>query len=145
MPQESTDCPAKTSETVLSGSNCFACGPGNPRGLRLVFHREKEGAMAALWTPEPELEGYSGIVHGGIVSTVLDEAMAKVVAESGAQALTAELRVRFRQQTPSGTQLRIRGWIESRTRRMIQTEAQLCAADGSELAHAWAVFLPVAK
>jgi len=134
-----------TDSTALAGSNCFACGPRNPRGLRLEFHRQEDGSMAAQWTPEAELEGYGGIVHGGIVSTVLDEAMAKVVAENGAQALTAELRVRFRQQTPSGQELCIRGWIESRTRRMIQTEAQLCAADGSELAHAWAVFLPVAK
>ena len=87
---------------ILSASSCFACGPDNPRGLHLVFEKTADGAMTAEWIPEPEMEGYQGIVHGGLVSTVLDEAMAKVVDASGAKALTAELRVRFRQQVSSG-------------------------------------------
>jgi acyl-coenzyme A thioesterase PaaI-like protein len=97
--------------------------------------------MTAEWIPEPEMEGYQGIVHGGIVSTVLDEAMAKVVDATGVQALTAELRVRFRQQVPSGSPVRVRGWIESRNKRVINAEAALTGADGVELAHSWAVFL----
>ncbi len=126
---------------ILSASSCFACGPDNPRGLRLAFQTNEGGEMIAEWIPEPELEGYQGIVHGGIVSTVLDEAMAKVVDASGAEALTAELRVRFRQQVPSGRQACVRGWIESRNKRVINTEAALTGAGGVELAHAWAVFL----
>jgi acyl-coenzyme A thioesterase PaaI-like protein len=97
--------------------------------------------MVAEWIPEPELEGFQGIVHGGIVSTVLDEAMSKVVAESGAKVLTAELRVRFRQQVPSGKTIRVRGWIDGQNKRVTKTEAVLTLCDGTELAHAWATFL----
>jgi len=129
----------------LSVRSCFACGQDNPRGLRLVFHASESGEMAAEWIPELELEGYLGIVHGGIVSTVLDEAMAKVVDATGAEAVTAELRVRFRQQVSPGSPVRVRGWIESRNKRMINTEAALTDADGVELAHSWAVFLPLKK
>ena len=125
----------------LSAPSCFACGPDNPRGLHLVFEGSESGEMSAEWIPEPEMEGYEGIVHGGLVSTVLDEAMAKVVDASGAKALTAELRVRFRQQVCSGSPLHVRGWIESRNKRVINTEAVLSSAGGVELAHAWAVFL----
>jgi acyl-coenzyme A thioesterase PaaI-like protein len=142
--QEEAKMKTMEATAALDGSRCFACGPEHPRGLRLHFAASEDGAMVAEWTPASDLEGYGGIVHGGIVSTVLDEAMAKVVAATGAQALTAELRVRFKQQTPIGAPLRVRGWIEIRKRRMILTEAELLAADGSELAHAWAVFLPVA-
>jgi acyl-coenzyme A thioesterase PaaI-like protein len=124
-----------------SQSSCFACGPDNPRGLHLKFQRNKVGEMVAEWIPEPELEGFQGIVHGGIVSTVLDEAMSKVVAESGAKALTAELRVRFRQHVPSGKTICVRGWIDSQNKRMTKTEAVLTSSDGTELAHAWATFL----
>ena len=124
-----------------SGSSCFACGPDNRRGLHLNFQRNKVGEMVAEWIPEPELEGFQGIVHGGIVSTVLDEAMSKAVAESGVKALTAELRVRFRQQVPSKKMARVRGWIDSRNKRTIKTEAALTSSDGTELAHAWATFL----
>jgi len=121
--------------------SCFACGPDNPRGLHLRFQRNKVGEMVAEWIPEPELEGFQGIVHGGLVSTVLDEAMSKVVAESGVKALTAELRVRFRQQVASGKMICVRGWIDSQNRRMTKTEAVLTSSDGTELAHAWATFL----
>jgi len=126
---------------TLSARSCFACGLDNPRGLHLVFQTSESGEMTAEWIPEPEMEGYQGIVHGGIVSTVLDEAMAKVVDATGVQALTAELRVRFRQQVPSGSPVRVRGWIESRNKRVINAEAALTGADGVELAHSWAVFL----
>jgi acyl-coenzyme A thioesterase PaaI-like protein len=122
-------------------SSCFACGPDNSRGLRLHFQGNEAGEMVAEWIPESELEGFQGIVHGGIVSTVLDEAMSKVVAESGVKALTAELRVRFRQHVPSGKMIRVRGWIDSQNKRMTKTEAVLTSSDGTELAHAWATFL----
>lgn len=127
--------------SVLSAGCCFACGPENPRGLHLVFEQSSSGEMSAEWIPEPELEGYQGIVHGGLVSTVLDEAMAKVVDATGVPALTAELRVRFRQRVPSGRPARVSGWIKSENKRVIHTEAVLCGANGVELAHAWAVFL----
>lgn len=125
----------------LEPSNCFACSPGNARGLKLDFQRTAEGAMTADWVPDADLEGYRGIVHGGVVSTALDEAMAKVVDAMEIDGLTAELRVRFRKQVRSAAPARVKGWLESRERRVVRTEASLCGSDGSELAHAWATFL----
>jgi acyl-coenzyme A thioesterase PaaI-like protein len=122
-------------------SSCFACGPDNPHGLRLQFERNQNGEMTAEWFPPSSTEGFDGIVHGGIVSTVLDEAMAKAVVAAHVEALTAELKVRFRRHVASGSRVQIRGWIESRNKRVIKTEAALTGADGAELAHAWASFL----
>lgn len=124
-----------------SASTCFACGTDNLRGLHLEFRLREDEGMVAEWTPDSDLEGYPGIVHGGIVSTVLDEAMAKIVAANEGKALTAEMRVRFRRQAPSGQVAHIRGWIESQNKRMINAEAELTAQDGTELAHAWGTFL----
>jgi acyl-coenzyme A thioesterase PaaI-like protein len=122
-------------------SSCFACGPDNPRGLLLRFEKNEAGEMTAEWIPESFTEGFDGIVHGGIVSTVLDEAMAKAVVDAKLEALTAELRVRFRRHVASGSRVQIRGWIYSRNKRVIKTEAAITSADGTELAHAWASFL----
>lgn len=97
--------------------------------------------MTAQWKPDAAFEGFRGIVHGGVVSTVLDEAMSKAVSATGAEALTAELRVRFRHRVATGGNFRIRGWIVKRNKRLIETEAELNAADGTEHAHAWARFL----
>lgn len=128
-------------EGVLSSSRCFACSPINQRGLHLQYQRDEKGVMEAEWIPDADLEGFEGIVHGGIVSTVLDESMAQAVSASGINALTAELRVRFRQQVSSGKPLHLKGWIEQRNKRMIHAEALLTDDSGVELAHAWSIFL----
>ena len=124
-----------------SQSACIVCGESNPRGLQIRFRREEDGAITANWTPSSAWEGFRGIVHGGIVSTVLDEAMSKAVAATGAEALTAEIRVRFRRHVDAGMPFSIRGWIVSRNKRLMKTEAVLTAGDGTEHAHAWATFL----
>jgi acyl-coenzyme A thioesterase PaaI-like protein len=131
--------PARLSARV--NATCFACGPDNPRGLRLVFEQGADGAMSASWTPDRTLEGFDGIVHGGLVSTVLDESMAKAVVASGAEALTVEIRVRFRKHVVADQALRVCGWITETNKRVIRAEASLTDAEGAELAHAWASFL----
>ena len=128
-------------EDGMDASQCFACGPSNPRGLHLDFRKDELGKWCAAWIPEAEFEGFRGIVHGGIVSTVLDESMAKAVTGAGVQAFTVELRVRFRRQVQPGTALQIHGWVVEHDRRMYKTEAALATQDGAELAHAWATFL----
>ena len=56
---------------------CIVCGPNHPRGLRITYEQDSSGSSTASWIPTSEWEGFRGIVHGGIISTVLDEAMAK--------------------------------------------------------------------
>jgi acyl-coenzyme A thioesterase PaaI-like protein len=122
---------------------CVVCGPDNPHGLQIRFEREADGTAAANWRPAKNWEGFQGIVHGGIISTVLDEAMSKAVAALECEALTGELRVRFRRHVASGEDLHIRGWIVKRMKRLIKTEATLTSADGAERAHAWGTFVAV--
>ncbi len=124
-----------------SQAGCFVCGQENSRGLRIRFEQQNGGGTAASWRPARECEGFAGIVHGGVVSTVLDEAMSKAVAATGTEALTVELRVRFRRHVASGETFLIRGWIVRRNRRLVETESSLTAPDGTEHAHAWARFL----
>jgi acyl-coenzyme A thioesterase PaaI-like protein len=126
-------------------SACFVCGEDNAKGLNIPFRRREDGAVTAIWTPGRSWEGFRGIVHGGIVSTVLDEAMSKAVAAAGSEALTAELRIRFRLPVESGATFTIRGWIVRESKWLIETEAVLTASDGTEHAHAWARFLSLAK
>jgi acyl-coenzyme A thioesterase PaaI-like protein len=124
---------------------CFACGVDNPHGLRLEFCFDPDGTATASWVPDIQWEGARGIVHGGIVTTLLDEAMAKAVAATGCKSLTADLRVRFHRYTKTGEVLQVRGWIAKHRKRLIETEATVIAPDGSERAHAWARFLVVTK
>jgi acyl-coenzyme A thioesterase PaaI-like protein len=107
--------------------------------------RERDGTISAEWRPTENWEGFEGIVHGGIISTVLDEAMSKAIAARSYEAMTGELRVRFRHYVAAGEDLRIRGWVVETVKRLIKAEATLTAADGSERAHAWARFLALPR
>ena len=122
-------------------SSCYVCGLDNPRGLHLVFERSEGGEMSATWTPDSTLEGFEGIVHGGLVSTVLDESMAKAVAATGVEALTAELRIRFRHHVIAGNPLVVCGWVTESSTRVIRAEAKLLDSARMELAHGWSSFL----
>ncbi|MGC8793277.1 MAG: PaaI family thioesterase [Bryobacteraceae bacterium] len=126
---------------VLSNPACIVCGPENPRGLKLRFQARDDGEVVAEWTPTSDWEGFRGIIHGGIVTTVLDEAMSQAVSARGWPALTCELRVRLRRHVEPGRTLQVRAWVVERQRRKILTEATLAAPGGQEHAHAWATFL----
>lgn len=137
----------RTESTVHAETQnaCFVCGQQNPNGLQIHYEQNAGGEVSACWTPKAKWEGFRDIVHGGIVSAVLDEAMSKAVIGLRCAALTAELRVRFRHHVRPGEPLVIRGWVVQRARRIIRTEATLTAVDGSERAHAWGSFLPLSK
>jgi len=134
-----------TAVSVQFQRTCFACGVDNPHGLQLEFRFDPDGTASASWVPDIQWEGPRGIVHGGIVTTLLDEAMAKATAAAGCKTMTADLRVRFHRYAKIGEVLQIRGWIVKYRKRLIETEATVMAPDGSERAHAWARFLVVTK
>lgn len=130
---------------VRDDHNCFGCGRLNPHGLRLRFSiQEGERGVWAAFTPRPEDEGYGGMVHGGIVTTLLDEAMAWAIAVQGLWAVTAKIDVRFRSPVLIGLPLRAVGWVAADRGRLIETVGELrAAADGGLLAEATATFARV--
>jgi len=120
-------------------NRCFVCGPDNPSGLRLVFRREGE-AVVAEFVPREEHVGWEGIVHGGLLAAVLDDAMGNVFFLQGYQALTARMEVRFRRPVRPGDRLRVRAWVEREDGRTITTRAEL-VRDGEVVCSGQGVFL----
>jgi acyl-coenzyme A thioesterase PaaI-like protein len=82
-----------------------------------------------------------GTIHGGIITTVLDEAMSKAIIACGWEAFTVELRVRLRERVCPGEELRVQGWVVEKRKRRILAEASLTGEGARERAHAWAAFL----
>jgi acyl-coenzyme A thioesterase PaaI-like protein len=121
-------------------SNCFACGRHNPNGLHLTFEGGSHG-VEATWIPNDTSESFQDTVHGGLITTVLDEAMSKAIMASGWQAFTVCISARFHSRISPGERLRVHGWIVERRKRRILTEASLINDSGIERAHARATFL----
>src|SRR5436305_1243024 len=90
------------SRLIKSPNNhCFGCGPGNPHGLHLHFH-EHDGVVTSTFTTEQWQEGWEGVIHGGILATLLDESMAYVLYFAGIRAVTARMEVRYRRPLAKG-------------------------------------------
>jgi acyl-CoA hydrolase len=122
-------------------TNCFGCGADNPHGLKIDFYINHHGAACARWIPARSCESFPGTIHGGLLTTAMDEAMAKAILATGTKALTCELRVRLHESVRPNDSLEVRGWIVKRNRRLIHTEASILNASGAKHAHAWATFL----
>jgi acyl-coenzyme A thioesterase PaaI-like protein len=125
---------------VEEHTGCVVCGVDNTTGFQITYTTETAGTVSAHWIPTIRYEGFKGLIHGGILATVLDEAMAKAVVSLGLEALTGELRVRFRHHIEPGEPLQITGWAVSHRGRIIKLEAALCTLAGEERCHAWGVF-----
>jgi acyl-coenzyme A thioesterase PaaI-like protein len=90
---------------------CLVCGDTNGRGFQLNFTVAADGSVSAVFQCEESLEGYAGIVHGGVVSCLLDGAMTNCLFARGIIAVTAELTVRFQRLLRVGEPARVRAWI----------------------------------
>jgi len=92
----SADISVGTSTRGHAHPACFVCAPQHSTGLCLRFTREPDGSVAAPFECDGTYEGYPGMVHGGIVSSLLDGAMTNCLFAQGEVAVTADLHVRFR-------------------------------------------------
>jgi acyl-coenzyme A thioesterase PaaI-like protein len=123
---------------------CFACGKLNPIGLKLEFF-EEQGKYMANFTAGPEHQGYDGIVHGGIISTLLDEIMARYPYTKGLNSVTARLEVRYRQPTPIGQRLTLTGWVTGHRGRIYEMAGTVQLPDGTITAEGKATVMVVGE
>ena len=120
---------------VVKYSRCFVCGDQNQHGLNAKFFDDGKQVVTEIVT-EPVFEGYQGIYHGGIISTLLDEVMVKAVLARDILAVTAEITVRFRQPVGIGVKLRFAGRILRNKGRIYVTEGEAVGEDGTVYATA---------
>jgi acyl-coenzyme A thioesterase PaaI-like protein len=132
------------SKPVLqSDTFCFACGKDNPLGLHMTFTDEGEDYVCH-WHPEAHHQGWSQILHGGLVSTLLDEVMTWRLVSRGINVVTAEVTVRLKAPTPLDQELTIRARVVSQRRRLYEVEGEITLPDGAVTATATAKFMEVA-
>ena len=111
---------------------CFACGVRNPIGLKLQFEILPGKRLRTVWTPRPEHTGFQDIVHGGLVATVLDEVMIRLLYALGIRAVTAELTTRLVKPLRSGHAYRFESRLVEDKGRIVTTEADGFDAESGE-------------
>ena len=118
---------------------CFACGRLNSIGLHLRFAPvleagatgDERAGVEAHYHPRPEDQGFPGVMHGGILVTLLDEAMAwAMFAHDNILGVTAKMETRYRRQVPPDEVVTVRGFVTRVRGRRVEVEAALL--DGAE-------------
>jgi acyl-coenzyme A thioesterase PaaI-like protein len=102
--------PAPLTITPIADNYCFVCGRDNPRGLKIkvTYFPEELAAETELALPR-EYQGWAEVIHGGILSTLLDEMMAHAVWHFAGPGLTLSLEVRFHAPLKPDEAIRVRG------------------------------------
>ncbi|MBF0198208.1 MAG: PaaI family thioesterase [Planctomycetes bacterium] len=94
-------------------NHCCICGELNPRSLGLSFKELKPGFVSAKFSAFKELQGYEGMLHGGVISSLLDAAMTHCLFAAGIKAVTGDLHVRFLAPVPHEAELDLLAYMSS--------------------------------
>jgi acyl-coenzyme A thioesterase PaaI-like protein len=111
---------------ITSNENNYGSGPENEHGLQLEIKFDPDTkTVFGEFDPQDRFEGDKGELHGGVVATILQEAMAKINQFMGIKAGNSELTVRYLQKIPTGEALHIRGWFLKKNKKIIENRAEL--------------------
>ena len=125
-----------TGEPLEDDRMCFCCGERNPIGLKLAFTTTPEGRTRTVWRPKQEHVGFKDLIHGGLIATVLDEVMARVILDHGTPGVTASMETKLLKPLRWGRDYRFEAWIVRERSRTVETEAEAIDAETGERA-AW--------
>ena len=129
-----------TDRTLQPNSKmCFICGLENPIGLKLRIYQTEPGVIESTYTAPDQFQGYPGVLHGGIVATILDEISGRALMGDPSEPrfmFTAKLEVKYRRNVPIGKPLNIVGKAGRSKGKMAEGWAGIYDEQGNLLAEA---------
>ncbi len=123
-------------------SQCFICGDKNPFGLNVEFY-QKDQRVVGEYVVQDHFQGYKNVLHGGILSALLDEVMIKSILAQDILTLTCEIKVRFKKPVKIGQKLFLEGWATENKGRILAAEGKIKDEDGGVVAAAEGKFFRV--
>ena len=128
--------------------NCFVCGVENDYGLKLDFYQNDEGEVIVETIVSEKYQGYPGVVHGGIVASLVDEVLGRVhmglnEPQHPRFMFTAKLTIQYRQPVPIGKPIKIIGQAVKSKKRTATSTAKILNTEGSILVDAEAVLINI--
>ena len=126
---------------VARDNRCFVCGKDNAQGLRLAFRYPAPGRAEADCLIPEHFSGWQRLTHGGLLATLLDEAMAHACISSEGNAVTVELTVRYLKAVEVGQNVRVNGWVQEVKGRVLETRGEILDPAGQAVARGRGRFL----
>jgi len=124
MPDPDDKIPRQGDRVTFTEDHCFVCGKKNPIGLHLTFDldREKNRAQSQV-VFKPEHQGWDGVVHGGLLASVLDDVMAYALMTLDRMGITTRMNIAYRKAVKVGETLYLEGTIEEIKSRIARVKA----------------------
>lgn len=124
-----------------NAQNCFVCGLANPLGLKLRFYQETPGKVFANVIIPDEYQSFPGVVHGGIIAAILDEAAGRSQMYNDPSRdtrfmFTASMQIHYRKNVPTGEPLKLVGIAGKAKQRSAQARGEIYGPEGDLLAEA---------
>jgi len=129
---------------LANSKYCFVCGIENADGLKLVLQSEEEGRVSGKISIPQKFEGWPGIVHGGILTAILDESAGRTIETQPYPKetfLTGTITVRFRHPAHSHTPLLVEAELIKRQGRVAVAKSQILDESRLVLAEAEVTFV----
>jgi uncharacterized protein (TIGR00369 family) len=125
-------------------NHCFGCGHDNPQGMRLKFTLDEESRQAIChFKLSRKYTGPPGHSHGGIIATILDEAMGKVSKFRNVLALTSSMEIKYLKPVPLGQALTVTAQEQSVDGRRHINTAEISNGKGEVLARSTGTFIAI--
>ena len=132
---------SETTQACADANPCFVCGPDNPIGLRIRFRVDGDRCHGEF-TAGPHHVGFDGVTHGGIIFSVLDDAMANWCYLQGARGFTAKAEIRYKAPMPTGRAVSVECELLKRRGRLVNLRAWISdLADATVYAETEASFM----
>lgn len=116
-----------------NSKHCFVCGFENPVGLKLRFVNNEDGSVQTTLAAPDHFQGYPGVLHGGIVATVLDETMGRAAmnADPNRFLVTVKVEIKYRQPVPTEQRVTVVARIEKDRGRLANVSGRVILPDGT--------------
>lgn len=116
-----------------NANDCFVCGRANPHGLYLSFYDDGIDTVKTRTTIKSQFQGYPGIVHGGVLASIMDEVVGRVamVGDHHRFMMTVNMKVQFRNPAPIGVELTGEGKAVRMRGRIAKAEGKIFLPDGT--------------
>jgi acyl-coenzyme A thioesterase PaaI-like protein len=121
---------------------CFVCGTKNPGGLKLHY-RQEGNEIVTEFVGKADHQGFPGVVHGGLLSTILDETMGRTALFTRTWTMTGRLEIRYRNPAPVGERLTCRARLTRGRNSAFESRGEITLDDGTVLAEGKGLFIRV--
>lgn len=125
-----------------ASKECFICGTENNSGLQADFYEIEGKRVACVFTAKSIHEGHPGILHGGVICSILDETAGRSMSvyDNTLSAYTIELTTNYMIPIPTNVELAAAAWVEEIREKVYIARAEIYLTDGSTAASARGVY-----